>query len=160
MDGYIKIGITSGDSPSNVQKRMKELDSTGVPRAFECEYAAVVNNYLQVEKALHTAFGGFRVRDSSEFFQEISPHRVMAVLKLLEVRNVTPDIYNVADKEGFDKERPPKGQRFSFSLVDIPVGAKLSWSGDQKVQCEVADTQDEVVHEGTNYSLRGCVRKT
>ena len=76
MDGYIKIGMTSGDSPKDVQKRMSELDSTGVPRAFQCEYAAVVENYANVEGALHTAFGDYRVRTNREFFEGLAPFRV------------------------------------------------------------------------------------
>ena len=53
MDGYIKIGKTSGDSARNVIGRMRELDTTGIPRAFHCEYAAVVDDNSAVEKNLH-----------------------------------------------------------------------------------------------------------
>ena len=37
MPDYVKVGKTSGIEPKDVLVRMKELDSTGVPRAFKCE---------------------------------------------------------------------------------------------------------------------------
>ena len=80
MEGYVKIGKTGGSSVQDVKNRMRTLDSTGVPRAFNCEYAAVVENYEEVEKALHVAFGENRVRPNREFFEGIAPFRIKAVL--------------------------------------------------------------------------------
>ena len=71
---------------------MRQLDSTGVPRAFNCEYAAIVKDPYKIEQALHTAFGDFRVRANREFFENVAPFRVKAVLELFCIREVTPGV--------------------------------------------------------------------
>jgi hypothetical protein len=41
MPGLVKIGMTKQE---DLEKRMKELYTTGVPVAFECQFACRVNN--------------------------------------------------------------------------------------------------------------------
>ena len=134
MPGYIKIGYISGSSPLDVQQRMKQLDGTGVPRAFDCEYAALVSNCAQVEKAIHTAFGDFRVRQNREFFEGVEPFRVKAILQLLAIEEMTP-IANKKHKGESDfgdleSEQPMRRREtFTFSMIDVPRGATLEWGG-------------------------------
>ena len=52
MPNLIKIGFTSSE---DVKSRMAQLYQSGVPLPFECVYAARVNDYEKVEKALHMA---------------------------------------------------------------------------------------------------------
>ena len=57
--GYIKIGKTKTD----VDRRLSELYSTGVPLPFECVYAGRVRSGLSegdVETRLHRAFAPHR----------------------------------------------------------------------------------------------------
>ena len=152
MEGYIKIGSTT-----DLHSRLKTLDSTGVPRAFVVEYAALVNNYEQVEKELHTAFGDRRVRPNREFFEGVEPFRVRAVLKLLEIKEVTPEVDQVP-KQTQEKEKPPKRPPFKFSMVDIPVGEFLQWADDPEIQCEVTEG-NRVLYEGRAYSLSGLAKE-
>lgn len=65
MPGLIKIGRTSGD---DVEARMRQLDTTGIPLPFECFYAAEVADAARVERAIHEAFEDHRVRRNREFF--------------------------------------------------------------------------------------------
>ena len=128
MEGYVKIGMTGGTSVQEVKKRMKQLDSTGVPRAFYCEYAALVENYEKVESALHVAFGDYRVRRNREFFEGIDPFRVKAILKLHEKKDVTPDPADMAKDTGKDEvERPSRAENFKFTM------AKSAYWGDFRV---------------------------
>ena len=55
MPGIVKIGMTSA---SDVQKRMGELYSTGVPLPFDCVIAREIEGIEagEIENALHTAF--------------------------------------------------------------------------------------------------------
>jgi len=55
----VKIGITLRDE---VQIRMSELYSTGVPLPFECVFAGKVKNVKVVEASLHQAFNTNRVK--------------------------------------------------------------------------------------------------
>ena len=90
MPGIVKIGMTErGD----VQRRMTELYSTGVPLPFECVIARQLEDVdaARVERALHTAFDPSRVNPSREFF-EIEPEQVEALLQVMPGRDVTPGV--------------------------------------------------------------------
>ena len=84
MPGYVKIGRTN-----NLEQRIRSLDTTSVPLPFECFYACTVEDAEFVERQLIEAFLDQRVRSNREFF-EIAPERAVAVLKLIEIGNVTP----------------------------------------------------------------------
>ena len=167
MDGYIKVGKTNGNSTADVQRRMSTLDTTGVPRAFDCEYAAVVKNYEQVEKSLHTAFGDFRVRSNREFFEGLVPFRVKAVLQLLEINEVTPGVTKEGDPNPTPptenlirpNEKPPRLERFKFPMAKVPIGADLEWVDDPSIHCRVMDENNHVEYEGKRYTLSGLARE-
>src|ERR1700754_298875 len=97
IPNMIKIGMTTNE---DVKMRMAQLYATGVPLPFECVYAAKVNNHEQVERALHTAFGPDRVNPRREFF-EIDASQAIAIIKLMEVENVTPRV--ASEKEEVDE---------------------------------------------------------
>ena len=63
MPNLVKIGIAS-----DINERMKQLYSTGVPLPFTCEYAGLVENASQVEKPF-IAFSHNRLHDRREFFE-------------------------------------------------------------------------------------------
>lgn len=88
MPGMVKIGMTDRD---DVQRRMSDLYTTGVPLPFECVIAREIENRqaAEIETALHTAFGPNRVNNSREFF-EIDPEQVQALLRVMPGRDVTP----------------------------------------------------------------------
>jgi len=85
MPGLVKIGKTT---QLEVSERMKQLYSTGVPVPFDCAFACQVKDASEVEKALHFAFGRDRTNPNREFFS-IEAERVIAVLKLLKVDDIT-----------------------------------------------------------------------
>lgn len=53
MPGFVKIGKTYLD---NVNQRLGQLYSTGVPFPFELAFACEVPNATEFERALHVAF--------------------------------------------------------------------------------------------------------
>ena len=164
MPGYIKIGYTSGNSARDVEDRMRQLDSTGVPRSFDCEYAALVSNCSQVEKAIHTAFGDFRVRQNREFFEGVEPFRVKAILQLLAIEEVTPNghRYQKAEYEfrDLESEQPiRRRESFTFSMVDVPKGASLEWGDDPEIKCQVANDSTGVTFDGEYYTLTSLASK-
>lgn len=128
MPGLIKIGFTNQE---DVKIRMAQLYSNpGVPVPFECVYAAKVSNANEVEKALHIAFGPDRINPRREFF-EIEASRAIAIIKLLQIENVTPKVSASAEAideveveagEAYAKRKRP---RFSFKDMGIPVGSQL-----------------------------------
>lgn len=160
MENYIKIGKTSGSSSKDVQDRMRQLDTTGVPRAFNCEYAAVVENYEAVETALLTGFGENRVRANREFLEGIPPFRVKAFLKLLEIQDVTPDTYSTTiDAEPFEPEKPVKTPAFKFSMAQISPGESLQWADNPNIECQVIADNLRVEYEGEEHALSRLTAK-
>ena len=157
MEGYIKIGVTSGSSAKDVQDRMRQLDTTGVPRAFNCEYAALVDNYDRVEEALLIAFGENRVRSSREFLQDIPPFRVKAVLKLQEIADVTPGPATVeastAASHDDSIEKPVRTPAFRFAMARMAIGDELHWADDEEITCKVVADNLRVEYGGEEHSL-------
>ena len=88
MPGIVKIGMTS---QAEVQKRMGELYSTGVPLPFDCVIAREIEGIdaSRIESALHTAFDPHRINPSREFFQ-MEPEQVEALLDVIPGKDVTP----------------------------------------------------------------------
>jgi len=95
MPGYVKIGKTA---KSNVGHRLKTLSNpTGVPLPFECRYAAEVEDASKVEAAIHKAFAVDRKNPKREFFTT-DPQRIITLLKMLEIADVTPATRQILDK--------------------------------------------------------------
>ena len=88
MPGIVKIGMT--DRP-DVERRMAELYTTGVPLPFDCVVAREIQDReaVEIERALHTAFGPNRINRSREFFQ-LEPEQVEVLLRVMPGRDVTP----------------------------------------------------------------------
>ena len=149
MPGFIKIGRTE----TSVTQRMTELDKTSVPLPFQCFYAARVDDFAKVERALHTAFGDARVRPSREFFK-LDPYKAKVVLELIAVEDVTPIDDESIDREGQDAldRAIRKGSRFDFSQYQVPVGAVLHHAQDPAITCVVEDDQT-VNYRGQSMSL-------
>jgi len=137
MPGLIKIGRTA----ENIEMRMRQLDTSGVPLPFECFYAAEVADPAKVERALHEAFEDQRVRKNREFF-ELSPDKPKVIIKLMELRDVTPrtDIVSEpGDQEALNQARRRRS-RFRFSAVGIKPGSVLHSAFDDAVTCTLRTT--------------------
>lgn len=145
MPGLVKIGRTS----TTVEQRMRELYTTGVPYPFECFIAVRVENADLVEKKIHFAFGDNRVPTNKEFFR-VSPNRVSAILELVMIEEVTPQIELEQSNEmiQFSKKRPP----FRFTIAEVPIGAVLEFSRDEKITCTVINDR-KVEFRGKEASL-------
>ena len=150
MEGYLKIGKTQGDTPNDVIARMQTLDDTPVSLPFDCEYAAVVEDYGRVELALHKTFGENRVRENREFFEGIPPFRVKAVLELLQHIDVTPD--PTETYEDIDSGKIRRRPRFRISQAGISDGFVLEWADDPELTCTVT-TNNRVEYEGEEYAI-------
>ncbi len=154
MPGYVKIGRTT-----NLEQRIRSLDTTSVPLPFECYYACTVKDSAFVEHQLHDAFLDHRVRSSREFF-EISPERAVAALKLAEIENVTPKkdfVETQEDQQALNEARTRRAV-FNFKMVDIPVGAELLFSRDENIKAKVIDNRI-VEFGGENISISEAARK-
>jgi len=154
MPGYVKIGQTT-----NLEQRIRSLDTTSVPLPFECFYACRVEDANFVERQLHDAFMDQRVRSSREFF-EVSPERVVSALKLAEIENVTPGKDFVESKEDQQALNQARKRRsvFNFEMVGIPVGAEISYVNDENIKAKVVDKK-HINFDGEITSLSASAQK-
>lgn len=155
MPGLAKIGKTT---QVDLSTRLSQLYTTGVPVPFECAYACEVDDCSKVESAFHTAFGDHRVNPKREFFK-IEPERVIAILQLLAVNNITPQVERQLS-EGLDSDdrlsrevmKRSKRPRMNFTQMQIPVGAMLVYRNDPSIQARVVDDR-QVERNGEISSL-------
>jgi len=144
MPGYIKIGRTE----TSVEQRMRELDKTPVPLPFQCYYAAKVQDFVTLEKALHTAFGDHRVRSNREFFK-LDPYRAKVIVELLAISEVTPggDVFEDEESAKAVEKASRASGRFNFLENGIPVGSTLVYASDSSITSQVQDEQN-VIFDG------------
>lgn len=129
MPGFVKIGKTSIE---DVNQRLAQLYTTGVPFPFELAYACKVANADEVERALHRAFAPNRANPKREFFN-IEPDQAIAILKLLHVEDATAEIamaqtgipaVEVEAGKQYEARRP----NFNFRQMGIPIGSTLHFT--------------------------------
>lgn len=161
MPGLVKIGKTT---QPEVEERMKQLYGSGVPVPFDCAFACQVKDAAEVEKALHLAFGGNRINPNREFFK-IEPERIIAVLKLLQVDDITTQIEHTiesdvpaADKESSEILKKSRRPRMNFHELSILNGSELISTEDPATIAIVVDER-KVQFNGAVGSLTSATRK-
>lgn len=144
----VKIGITT-----DLTTRMRSLYNSSIPVPFECYFACTVNDMNFVEKQLHDGFDDFRVNPKREFFR-IDPERVVSILKMVMIDDVTPKediVEDEIDQRSLDKEKKVRG-RFNFDMIGVPVGSILTFVKDSTITSTVVD-KHKIEFEGEIHSL-------
>ena len=160
MPNLVKIGKTTR---SDVQTRMNELYSSGVPYQFECAYAVEVDNCSVVEKALHTAFDPNRVNPKREFFS-IDPEQAIAILKLLGNKDVTPMVNEDLNKNVSEVERESVKQAkkrrpsINYSEMGLANGTVMRFINDPSVEVIVSSAK-KVLYNEEEMSLTRVTRE-
>lgn len=161
MPGLVKIGMTAQE---DIDKRMKELYTTGVPIPFECQFACRVKNTdcAKIEKALHTAFAPQRVNANREFFR-IQVEQAKAILELFHhedvTESVTDEIENDLTEE--DKVATKKAQVHRPALNFFEMGMRkndvLHWKEDPSITVTVF-TDRTVLFNGKEMAISAVSR--
>jgi len=150
----VKIGMTS-----DLTTRMRSLYNSSVPVPFECYFACTVNDMSFVEKQLHDGFDDFRVNPKREFFR-VDPERVVSILKMVMIEDVTPKediVEDEIDQRSLDKEKKVRG-RFNFDMINVPVGSVLSFVKDPTITSIVVD-KHKIEFEDEIHSLSSSTLK-
>ena len=158
MPGYIKLGKTE-----NLRQRMQTLFDTSVPVPFTCYYAARVADPDKVEKSLFEAFGDKRAHPRREFFT-VDPHRAAAVIKLVELEDVTSQVQadiSVGQEDTASVNRAAaRAERFNFEMLGINVGEELVSVKGTDITCRVANQKPaRVEFEREIMSLSAAAQK-
>ena len=150
----VKIGMTT-----DLTTRMRSLYNSSVPVPFECYFACTVNDMGFVEKQLHDGFDDFRVNPRREFFR-IDPERVVSILKMVMIEDVTPKgdiVEDEIDQRSLDKEKKVRG-RFNFDMINVPVGSILTFVKDPTITSTVVD-KHKIKFEDEVHSLSSSTLK-
>ncbi len=161
MPGLVKIGMTAQE---DIEKRMRELYTTGVPVPFECQFACKVKkgDCGKIEKALHTAFAPQRVNANREFFR-IQVEQAKAILELFHHTDVTEEVSDEIENDLTDEDkaatkkarlhRPP----LNFFEMGMKKGDVLQWKDDPSVTLSVY-TERTVIFEGKEMAISAVTR--
>ncbi|MEX0380187.1 GIY-YIG nuclease family protein [Leuconostoc sp. MS02] len=156
--GYIKIGQTT-----NLDNRLKQFNNTGIPdsKPTLLLFALKITNFKKAERILHKSLADKRDSISKEYFKA-SYNQVKTVFDLLLFNDpnaefVKPNDYN-ANITGIYKPNIVRktGQRpnRSFHYLSIPVGAKLKFKDNTKIEVIVIDNKNQVLCRcGRKHSL-------
>ena len=111
-EDIVKIGLTSG----TVEKRMKELHTTGVPTPFE-KYASIKTaKFHEVERFMHHSLSllseGCRVNDNREFFR-IAPEKALSFMQ--EIADLLDDAEITTCNEQARKDQVEIARKKSLS---------------------------------------------
>ena len=131
----VKIGMTN-----NLKNRLGSLYNSSIPVPFECYFACTVSDMEFVEKQIHDGFDDFRVNPKREFFR-INPERVVSILNLVMIDDVTPKediVEDEIDQRSLNNEKKTK-DRFNFEMTKVPIGSVLSFVKDPSITAIVVD---------------------
>ena len=123
MPGLVKIGMTTQEG---IDKRMKELYTTGVPIPFECKFACKVkkSDCLKIEKALHKAFDPQRINQNREFFR-INVEQAQAILELFHHEDVTEEVTDEIQNDLTDEDKAASTKGWRVCCI-ISIEPKIS----------------------------------
>ena len=156
MPGLVKIGMTTRE---DMDARMRELYSTGVPVPFECQFACRVKktDCAKIEKALHTAFSPQRINANREFFR-IQVEQAKAILELFHHEDVTEEISDEIENDltSDDKIATQNARKrrpsLNFYEMGIQKGDVLLWKDNPSISVMV-NSERRVIYQGEEVSL-------
>ena len=158
MPNLIKIGKTQR---KDLQARMSELYSTGVPLPFECLWAGEVSDCSKIESLIHNAFRNCRINPKREFFN-IEPDQVIPLLQVLATREITFDVDKALNKgvtvEEYNAVKQYHRPMLNFEEMNIPNGAILNYVKDTNINVKVI-SEKKVLFNNKEYSLTKATRE-
>jgi hypothetical protein len=155
MPGLVKIGLTT----DSVEARLTNLSShTGVPLAFECNFAAEVEDGVKIEKTLHQLFAEVRINPKREFFR-LDPEKVVLAISIGEFKEVTPGEAQVEPEEQEALNRvKARRPRINLDAIGIKVGDELVFSRDESIRAVVV-ADGKLEYDGETLSPSAAALK-
>ena len=156
MPGLVKIGMTAQE---DIDKRMKELYTTGVPVPFECQFACKVKkgDCAKIEKALHKAFAPQRINANREFFR-IQVEQAKAILELFHHTDVTEEVSDEIENDLTDDDKAAsvnvKKSRPSLNFFEMGMqkGDILEWKDDPSITVTIL-SERRISYKGEEISI-------
>jgi len=158
MPNLIKIGKTQR---KDLNARMSELYSTGVPFPFQCLWAGEVKDCTTIEQIIHNAFRDKRVNPKREFFN-VAPDQVIPLLKEFSTSEITNTVQDALFRNISDAEKSAAKQfhrpQFNFEEMGIPVGSELFYVKDPDIKISVIGPK-KVLYNAKEYALSALTKE-
>ena len=167
----VKIGYAD-----DVEKRVKTLNrNSGLPDPYHIYATYKVKKRLEdlkLHNLIDSLDSDLRHAKNREFY-EMTPEKAYGILSAIAqingdedllVKNPSGDGFFhdesvVSDsKKDYTKTGRKSRPRFTFSMLNIPVGSELTYTGDRSIKVTVVD-DSHVCFNDTTWSLSGLVKK-
>lgn len=159
-DDWVKIG----KSARPVDIRSKELDNTAIPLPFEIYAVMKTEKYNEAEKQIHGLIDlvnpDIRIRKGREFFN-ITPEKALSIFRQCArtIDDAEIEIFHENNLSGQDFSNNAvkaalKKNKLTFKLLNIPIGAELSFSENEAIKSIVVNETNIVrLQDGTEATL-------
>ncbi len=156
-DNCIKIGYSI-----NVERRVKDLSGSGLPYDYEIYATYEIPASQKADKALHKIIQmlnpNLRITPNREFF-DISPMEAYKMFEEMAIIHGREDKLKLYKNDEVDKEEThKKGEVFSFTKCQIPVGAEIVYINDESVRPKVIDDR-KIEYQGEILYMTTLVKK-
>lgn len=153
VTGLIKIGKTQSNQ---FETRMATLEQNGYwnVNGLHRYFAVEVDDYDEKEKLLHTVFSKSQV-STSELFA-LDKNLAKAMLESFDGTVIYPKI--IEKEQTATKKRHTAQPNLTFKLLHIPIGAMLSFTGDESLKVTVIDEINKVRFQNIELSLSSMAR--
>lgn len=137
-DNCIKIGYSV-----DVERRVKDLSGSGLPYDYEIYCTYEIPASQKADKSLHRLIQmlnpSLRITPNREFF-DIAPEVAYKMFEEMAVIHEREDKLKLYKNDEIDKEESHKrGEPFSFTKCQIPVGSEIVYVHDESVVAKVID---------------------
>lgn len=137
-DNCIKIGYSV-----DVERRVKDLSGSGLPYDYEIYCTYEIPASQKADKSLHRLIQmlnpSLRITPNREFF-DIAPEVAYKMFEEMAVIHGREDKLKLYKNDEIDKEESHKrGEPFSFTKCQIPVGSPIVYIHDESVVAKVID---------------------
>ncbi len=156
-DNCIKIGYSV-----DVERRVKDLSGSGLPYDYEIYCTYEIPASQKADKSLHRLIQmlnpSLRITPNREFF-DIAPEVAYKMFEEMAVMHGREDKLKLYKNDLIDKEESHKrGEPFSFTKCQIPIGSTIVYIYDETITAKVVDDR-KIEYQGEIMYMTTLAKK-
>lgn len=156
-DNCIKIGYSV-----DVERRIKDLSGSGLPYDYEIYCTYEIPASQKADKSLHRLIQmlnpSLRITPNREFF-DIAPEVAYKMFEEMAVMHGREDKLKLYKNDEIDKEESHKrGEPFSFTKCQIPIGSMIVYIYDETITAKVVDDR-KIEYQGEIMYMTTLAKK-
>ena len=156
-DNCIKIGYSV-----DVERRVKDLSGSGLPYDYEIYCTYEIPASQKADKSLHRLIQmlnpSLRITPNREFF-DMAPEVAYKMFEEMAVMHGREDRLKLYKNDEIDKEESHKrGEPFSFTKCQIPIGSTIVYIYDETITAKVVDDR-KIEYQGEIMYMTTLAKK-